>query len=176
VDTIPLSETTSDLVLADVRNVAVTRVTDGSGHGGNGFAAGWITGLANTRLFLRDPKTHVPVIDRLADFPGIRQALRGLEFATHHHYLTQVMVNVLHGGGSLAAHRDGLPDDYRYHLPVVTNPEVVWWDELNGEAHMRAGYWHGPVPYCGVLHSVANGGTESRIHLVADFAKEPRLV
>lgn len=166
-DMIPLSGTTTDRVLSDIRRVSVKRVPDGSGVGG------WINGLSNTLLFLRHPKKHVVVIDKRDEFPGIRESLLALEFGTGHHQLTQVMLNVLHANGSLAPHRDGLPDDFRYHLPVVTNPHVKWWDEINGERHMQPGYWHGPVSYCGVLHSVVNNGSESRIHIVADYAKEP---
>jgi hypothetical protein len=137
---------------------------------------GWIYGLSNTRLFLRHPKTHAVEIDRISEFPEISAALSDLESETSHHYLTQIMVNVLDAGGVLAPHRDGLPDDYRYHLPVQTNVDVLWWDELNGGTYMQHGQWHGPVSYCGVLHSVVNYGSQPRIHIVADYAKEPRLV
>lgn len=152
------------------------RVSDGSGHGGEGFSAGWIQGLSNTRLFLRRPGTSTPdgvQIDVLAQFPAIEMAIEELREEVGHRILTQVMVNVLDAGGKLSAHRDGLPDDARYHLPVNTNDRAVWWDEFNGTMHMTEGHWHGPVPYYGVLHAVANNGTESRLHVVADFQKHP---
>lgn len=150
------------------------RVSDGSGHGGEDFSPGWIQGLSNTRLFLRRPGTSSPdgvLLNFLAEFPAIEMAIEELREEMGHRILTQVMVNSLEPGGKLAAHRDGLPDDARYHLPVFTNPDAVWWDEFHGTTHLAEGYWHGPVPYCGVLHSVANNGTMSRLHVVADFEK-----
>lgn len=157
-------------------NARLSRVADGSGHPGDDFRAGWIQGLSNTRLFLRRPGTSTPdgvQIDFLANFPAIEMAIEELRAEMGHRILTQVMVNSLEAGGKLSAHRDGLPDDARYHLPVNTNPGAVWWDEFHGTMHMREGHWHGPVPYCGVLHAVANNGTESRLHIVADFQKHP---
>lgn len=174
-DRIPLSSRNAlEYVQASLADAVLNRVLDGSGHGGDGFRPGWIYGLSNTRLFLRKPGTHSPkdvVIDHLTLFPAVEAAIEDVREATGHRLLTQVMVNCLEAGGRLAAHRDGLPDDDRYHLPVVTNPHAVWWDEFGGTFHMDAGYWHGPVPYCGVLHAVANNGEYERLHLVVDFAK-----
>lgn len=151
------------------------RVQDGSGHGGEDFSDGWIHGLSNTRLFLRRPGTSTPdavLIDSLAEYPAIEMAIEEIREEMGYRILTQVMVNVLDPqNGRLNAHRDGLPDDYRWHLPVLTNPAANWWDEYNGTMHMDEGQWHGPVPYCGVLHAAFNNGTLPRIHVVADFAK-----
>lgn len=152
------------------------RVLDGSGHPGEDFAAGWINGLSNTRLFLRKPGTHKPeevVTDILVRFPQIELAIEELREEMGYRLITQVMVNKLGARGKLSAHRDGLPDDYRWHLPIVTNPHAVWWDEFNGTMHMPEGAWTGPVPYCGVLHAAANNGDEPRVHVVVDFAKHP---
>lgn len=150
-----------ELAGADIR-----RVRDGSGEGG------WIHGLSNTRLFLRHPKTHIKSIDQLGNYPLVKEAISMLRSeADEHGELTQVMVNVLEPGGELNPHRDGLPDDHRWHLPVLTNAQCDWWDEIDGYTHMAEGEWAGPVPYCGVLHSAVNHGRTKRVHLVADFSK-----
>lgn len=158
-------------IVREVATVPVATIADGSGHAGDGHDGGWINGLRNYRLFLDPPQRGGQVIDRLADYPTIRELIAELMETTGHYDLRQVMVNRLETGGTLAAHRDGLPDDWRYHFPVETNSGVAWWDEYNGTLFMAEGHWHGPVPYCGVLHSVANNGPTQRIHIVADFKK-----
>lgn len=174
--TVPLRSVSLEDIGAQLGRAELKRVLDGSGHPGNDFRAGWIQGLANTRLFLRHHGTSTPdgvQLDVLAEFPALEMAIEELRAEMGHRILTQVMVNALRPGGKLSAHRDGLPDDARYHLPVVTNPNAIWWDEFNGSMHMRAGEWTGPVPYCGVLHAAVNNGDMTRVHVVADFSKIP---
>ncbi len=171
---IPIPEGSLPRVAASLSEAVLTRVLDGSGHEGEGFRAGWISGLSNTRLFVRHPRTGVPQINLLNIFPAVRDAVNVLQVDQGYRTLTQVMVNLLEPGGKLSAHRDGPPDDDRWHLPVETNKAAVWWDEVTAQTiHMEAGYWHGPVYYCGVLHAVANNGDTPRLHIVADFEKRP---
>lgn len=159
-------------LVREVATISVATLADGSGHGGRDYREGWINGCANTRLYLHRPGKLLPEIDELEAYSSIQAMIAELMCTTGRYALRQVMVNHLRPGGRLAAHRDGLPDDWRYHLPVETNPRAVWWDEFGGTMHMDTGYWHGPVPYCGVLHAVANNGPTTRIHLVVDFRKD----
>lgn len=149
-------------------NAPVARIKDGSGHPGNDHRGGWITGMSNMRIFWSTKHT---LIDRFSEYPHVELAVKELSAHSGHHHISQAMVNVLDPGGKLAAHRDGLPDHYRYHLPVQTNEQASWWDEHGGTVHMDQGFWYGPVPYCGVLHAATNHGILARVHLVVDFFK-----
>jgi len=60
------------------------------------------------------------------------------------------------------------PTIERWHLPLITNPDSLWWDEVEGEFHMEPGFWWGPTPYW-KLHSISNHGTIERIHLIVDL-------
>jgi hypothetical protein len=155
----------------EVLTATVTAVANGSGGGGDGFREGWISGLANTRLFLHRPRKEHPEINELVRYPLLKQEIAQLMEEIDHYELRQVMVNRLDAGGKLSAHRDGPPDDLRFHLPLLTNPDVMWWDEIGGTIHMEPGFWHGPVSYCGVLHAMVNNGDKPRLHVVADFVK-----
>lgn len=170
-DRLPANGDSYRKIRASLSEALLERVLDGSGSAGTDFRAGWIAGLSNTRLFLRHPRTGHAQIDLLDAFPHVKWAIEDLRQMTGHRTLNQVMVNQLEPGGKLSAHRDGPPDDARYHLPVVTNDRAMWWDEYNATLHMEDGYWHGPVPYCGVLHAVVNNGDRARLHLVVDFEK-----
>ncbi len=88
-----------------------------------------------------------------------------------------VMLNRLGGGVIVPAHRDWLkptklqpenPIVERWHLPIITNGQAVWWDVWDGSRHLPQGIWFGPVPYW-ITHSVGNYGLEDRIHLVVDL-------
>lgn len=155
---VPLADLASD-----AGRVPLTVIQDGSGTArGEGTKEGWIHGLAIGRLF-------GPGYDNLLpEFEAIRHAIMALNYACGGE-LKQVMLNVLGPECSLERHRDGEPKHNRYHLPIVTDPEVFWWDELDGKIHMEAGYWYGPVNYCGILHSMTNGSEMSRVHLIADL-------
>lgn len=136
------------------RSAEFESIRDGSGSSHFDGPEGWIHGLTMARL---------PVQGHL------QAAVRELRDNVQVGRLVQCMVNRLAPGGSLAPHRDGLPSHMRFHLPLKTNPDAYWWDELNGKVHMRRGHWYGPVPYCGVLHSAVNDGDSERVHLVIDF-------
>lgn len=145
---------------AEVLAVPLVRIQDGSGHGHFGSEAGWIQGLSNTRVRIGDT---YPLISRVVENIQDREQLSDV---------VQIMVNKLEPGAALSPHRDGRPDNHRYHLPVLTNTDAYWWDELEGRRNMIVGWWYGPVPYCGILHSAANPGSTDRIHLVVDFKKD----
>jgi hypothetical protein len=149
----------------EVAAIPLVRMQDGSGSSHMGGPEGWIHGLSMSRVGLRG---H-PVIDRAI------LALRQYESRYHEGLgkIVQVMVNKLEPGALLDRHRDGEPDNARYHLPVWTHPDVYWWDEYNGHFHMEEGKWYGPMPYCGVLHSVGNPSPVERVHVIVDFERVP---
>lgn len=139
----------------ELLTVPLKRVRDGSGHScGDGTKDGWINGLSMTRLSRRSPYAAVN---------------RAVDFIADGRDVFQVMVNRLDARSKLDRHRDSESVYERFHLPVVTNAGVVWWDEFNGEVFMRRGFVYGPVPYSGVLHSMVNDGFVARVHLVVDL-------
>lgn len=79
------------------------------------------------------------------------------------------MCNILPPGKASAVHTDPEPHGRleRWHLPIITNRQALWFDESSGARHLEAGWWHGPMPYWR-LHQVSNGGAEARCHLVVD--------
>lgn len=154
-----------DALLDEVGRVPVYRINDGSGHLSPGAEKGWIQQFSNTRLMGKGYENKLDL------YPGILAAVVELATLERRTVLTQVMVNVIHPGGRLGKHRDGMPNAYRYHLPIVTHERVEWWDEIDGTQHMDAGAWFGPVNFCGVLHSVDNPSEIDRIHIVADFER-----
>jgi hypothetical protein len=79
-----------------------------------------------------------------------------------------VMVNRLKPEAVVKPHKDIGAEVERWHLPVLTNPGAYWWDEREGEIHMEAGFWWGPVPYS-ILHSVGNEGSSERVHIIVDL-------
>lgn len=145
---------------AEALSVPLVRIPNGSGHGHFNAKSGWINGLSNARV--RPGET----------WPWITQAVQELADEVHHHHVVQILLNKLDPGALLDTHRDGYPQNDRYHLPIVTNRDAYWWDELEGRLSMSVGYWYGPVPYCGILHSAGNPGPTDRLHLVVDFAHE----
>lgn len=84
----------------------------------------------------------------------------------------QIMVNTLHPGAMVKEHIDpwNLSNDppIRYHVPIWTNGQAVYWDAVNGEIHMEMGHVYGPIPYHSVRHSVRNLGLTNRIHMIVD--------
>jgi hypothetical protein len=111
--------------------------------------------------------------DTAAFYPYIADAIGGLRAFLDEQYgdVVQIMVNRLAAGKNLDAHKDGEPNRARFHLPVITHPDVYWWDELDGACTMEAGTWYGPVPYCGILHAVGNPSPVDRVHLIVDFER-----
>lgn len=149
-------------LVTEVTRIDYESIADGAGsaHGTNG-TEGWIYGLSIARLF--GPGYE----DALIRFPAISETLIWLCNAREK-MLVQCMVSRLVAGGELRPHMDGEPANERWHLPVITNGDAVWWDAQNGSLHMEPRKWWGPVPYCGVYHGFKNGDTE-RIHVIADL-------
>lgn len=151
---------TLGLIIAEVLAIEpliTERVPDGSGDGG------WIKGLRNGRILISGEPSLVGYTPELWIFLH--------HFAVHNGLgIRQIMVNRLEAGGILDKHRDGPPADMRYHIPIVTNSHVHWWDEkLNKIYRMPVGEMYGPVDYCGVLHEMVNNGPTDRVHVVVDF-------
>lgn len=148
------------LIEEELDKEPLVRIKDGSGSSHFDGPENWIYGLSMARV-ARDK------------YPFMATELNLLERSVEHLYgpIVQVMINRLDAHGGLSPHRDGLPNRARFHLPVTTNDHVLWWDEINGRLHMDRGVWYGPVPYCGVLHSVFNLGEKPRTHLVVDFER-----
>lgn len=148
----------------EVLNIPLKKLKPGSGHAGNDYSAGWIGDLAMTRL-------PIDVVDLSCNYPNVGLAvLRLWDFLGHMEFhLQQLMVNRLGPRSKLNEHRDGLSDALRFHLPVITNDGVEWWDQLDGPQRMRPFVWYGPVHYAGILHKMKNNGNSARYHLVADF-------
>lgn len=144
----------------EVLSVPLVRIQDGSGSSHLNGPEGWIRGLSMARIR--------PTYET---YPLVCAALEELRGRIQLGGTVQVMVNRLESGGELSAHRDGYPDNDRYHLPVVTHDLAYWWDEQWGRRHMVKGWWYGPVPYCGILHSAGNPSPVDRIHIVVDFKK-----
>lgn len=72
-------------------------------------------------------------------------------------------------GGYFGTHTDArLPGTARFHIPIFTNPEAVFFFGEDGkeELHMEAGsvyFLDQTLP-----HGVLNNGTAGRIHLIID--------
>lgn len=141
--------------------VAVPLEPVSGGHSGTGYQGNWINGLHQARIREND-YPYVPHIMQAVD----RLAVDKLD---HNWRIQQIMVNRLDGGHTLNRHRDAPNGAYRFHLPIITNSNCLWWDEFNGYDHMAVGYWYGPVPFAGVMHFMENGGSTFRYHLVLDL-------
>lgn len=91
-----------------------------------------------------------------------------------------VMVNKMPPHQTIPVHQDWLeptplqpfkgPLIERWHLPLITNPWVLFYDSKEHPVgfHMPQGIWCGPVPYWN-KHYVENFGTETRVHLIVDL-------
>jgi hypothetical protein len=108
--------------------------------------------------------------------PLINAAVREIAEARGYEPL-HLMINELPPGVVVPKHRDWLlptttqpsrPCVERWHLPVQTNPDAMFWDEDRGLQHAPLGVWFGPVPYW-ILHTVWNLGTTPRVHIVVDL-------
>lgn len=149
---------------AEIATIPLEKVPDKSGTArGENAKEGWINGLEMMRIYGPDPDTNslweLPVIDHVVTVFSQQQ----------NKTIHQVMVNRLAPHSALEMHRDGRPEKYRWHLPITTNALVEWYDEIDGWVHMDLGFWHGPLNYCGFLHSMTNDGETPRTHLIVDF-------
>lgn len=145
----------------EIKTIPLSPIKEGSGHSGIGYEAGWIGDLHNTRLSL------APLEDGL---PHVFKAVDALGSWLDDWAIDQVMVNRLGPRSALDQHRDADRGVYRFHLPVITTPDVFWWDEIiRTSVHFELGNWYGPVPYANVLHSMHNDSSQARYHIVADM-------
>lgn len=79
-----------------------------------------------------------------------------------------MMLNILPPGITVPVHTDTLPVPVqRWHLPLQTNDQAYFWDELLHWRHLEPGYWHRIFPER--RHTICNYGNQERIHLVVDL-------
>lgn len=125
---------------------------------------GWIHGLRNALL---NPQ------ELSVSHPTLREEIHRfvVDIDALYESVTQILVNELGPGAELGLHRDGPPYRERWHLVINSNRNCLWWDAINGALHLKIG-WNGPVPYCGVLHRMTNGGDRTRTHVVLDIDRE----
>lgn len=164
---IPIDEMHMSHIEAEVDRIPLTRMQDNQGHTEDGSTPGWLNGLSLRRIYVEND------VNELQNYPNIYRAVAYIQGRFRFAGVRQILINKLDAGKSLLAHKDGPPNDLRFHLPVVTSfPGVTWKDEIEGELHMRYGHWHGPVNYCGVFHEMHNKSELDRTHIVADFYRE----
>jgi hypothetical protein len=121
------------------------------------------------------PNGGIP--NEVSNDPGLKAALEEIARLRNLSVL-HIMVNKMKPNVRVPIHRDFLlptplqkrnhPTIERWHLPIVTNDDCTWWDEVSGIYRMKPGFWHGPVPYW-LKHQVTNDGQTERIHLVIDL-------
>ena len=169
--TIPLEGVTLGQLREEFDRVGrlfLERVPDGSGASrGPDTEPGWITGLRNAWIVTPD---HWG----LGEFPMLSVAIMNLSMhrggGISARRVEGVMVNELAGGAKLDTHRDGPPHHERWHLPIVTNRGVRYWEEGIEPQHMVEGVWTGPIDHSS-RHWMSNAGSEARVHIVADLEK-----
>lgn len=96
--------------------------------------------------------------------------------------ILHAMINKLPPGVMVPRHTDTLaptsqgerPRVERWHLPITSNADCLFWDDNFGFTRMQPGSWWGPVPYWRE-HAVENTGRTERVHLVVDL-DTPRRV
>lgn len=142
---------------SEIDAVTLEEIPAGSGSSHFGGPEAWIEGGFSNRRISVDT------------CPTLGQGIAALREHFSLGPVTQIMINELAAGFALKPHKDGLPDEARYHLPIVTHGAVRWWDQDNGDIHMVERVWYGPMPHCGKLHSVSNFSPIDRVHVVVDF-------
>ncbi len=83
-----------------------------------------------------------------------------------------IMLAKLKAGFEIDAHRDGSPSYYflhKIHIPIQTNEKVDFYIEPN-HYHLKEGFAYEVNNI--VRHSVTNGGTTDRIHLIFEYMEE----
>ena len=138
------------------------RIPDGSGRAREaGLEAGWISGLSMFRPTVHDlPYTFTAALATL---------LREVGTPT----IKQLMVNAVAPGKALNIHVDGPPYYNRWHLPIITHPEVKVWTMEHGTEHFELGHWAGPLNYR-LRHGIEVPPEipEARVHFIADLGGE----
>ena len=84
-------------------------------------------------------------------------------------YFARIILVMLKAGGVISKHKDGSPSMrrcHRIHLPLVTNPEVIF-DVGEASVSMAEGeLWEINNRR---EHAVANNGDRDRIHIILDY-------
>lgn len=110
-----------------------------------------------------------PVLWMTADHFEDTETARQLMQENGQGYFVRASLVRLKAGCDIAEHRDmnySLTHSHRVHLPIVSNEKVLF--HVGAETiHMREGQLFEINNRR--LHSVANGGSEDRIHLILDF-------
>lgn len=105
---------------------------------------------------------------------GLRHAIEPVidyisRYYRNNGFIVRLILAKLAAGGKIPKHTDAgysLLNCHRVHLPIVTNPDVIF--HVGGEEiNMRVGeLWE---VNNGTVHAVENRGTEDRIHLIVDW-------
>lgn len=120
-------------------------------------------------------------IPELKEYPEIALAVKEISDYREQKPL-HLMINILMPSVTVPIHRDWItPTQYqkenptveRWHLPVMTNTEAIFWDEESGTRHLVEGMWYGPIKYW-IQHQIWNHGTKPRIHIVVDLNTSER--
>lgn len=106
----------------------------------------------------------------LNQYPLLKMAVEELLIHLEGGEIFQIMINRLAPNGAIDKHTDGaIPGSpERWHLPIFTNSQVKYWDEINRIQDLLIGVWYGPIPYR-QSHTVANFGNTPRVHVIADI-------
>jgi hypothetical protein len=102
-----------------------------------------------------------PNVDRLVDW--IYNNVNGTK-------LGRMMIVKLFSGGIINSHKDPgqyFQEHYRFHVPFVTDSNVLVYGEDNIPAHMPEGFLSQLANRR--LHSVENRSTIDRVHLIVDI-------
>lgn len=79
-----------------------------------------------------------------------------------------IMVNRQPAGNVIPRHTDTVKGHpFRYHLPLITNMDVAFWNEKDHWYQMLNSFWY-PFNYS-IPHAVVNFGKEERVHLIVDL-------
>jgi len=128
-----------------------------------------------TRLRRLDPesKDYVPELDEHnygAPTEHYAGALKDL-LDTFRSPLTRVRLAVLMPGMTIKRHRDYDPSYIcRYHLPLITNSQVEFGMEVNGQDELFTMPADGSIYFfnSGLPHWVSNRSREPRLHIIVD--------
>lgn len=114
-------------------------------------------------LMANGQSAGIPQIFRnlASDFLGEISQLSGL--CCYH-----IMVNRQPAGNVIPRHTDTVKGHpFRWHLPLITNMDVAFWNEKDHWYQMLNSFWY-PFNYS-IPHAVVNFGKEERVHLIVDL-------
>ena len=99
-------------------------------------------------------------------------------FDMFHSRITRARFNYLAAGHEIKPHIDYDPSFItRYHIPVITNPEVTMFIERQGQVHELYMPANGRVYFfnAGFKHWVKNQSDQDRLHLIVDVHGQQEL-